>query len=55
MIIPRCYSHNSTLMMEDMQLKIFMCSVGEEAELCFYLYHRDGRHVSEEYVSQSPQ
>eukprot|EP00026_Physarum_polycephalum_P000045 Phypoly_transcript_00045.p1 GENE.Phypoly_transcript_00045~~Phypoly_transcript_00045.p1 ORF type:complete len:1883 (+),score=230.21 Phypoly_transcript_00045:40-5688(+) len=35
-----------------MQLKIFMCSVGEEAELCFYLYHKDGRRVSEEHIEQ---
>jgi hypothetical protein len=38
-------------MIQDMQLKIFMCSVGEEAELCFYLYHKEGRYVSEEYPS----
>ena len=42
-------SVRSKLINADMQLKIFMCSVGEEAELCFSLYHKEGRQVSEEY------
>lgn len=33
----------------DMQLKIFMCSVGEEAELYFSLYHKENKYISEEY------
>ncbi len=35
-----------------MQLKIFMCSVGEEAELRFSIFHKGdgGKQVSEEYL-----